>query len=39
MLFNIFSLQIDELIEFWDQEHEFTAKEQAWAVNSYQWGF
>ena len=39
MLFNIFSLQIDELIEFWDQEHDFTAKEQAWAVNSIKWGF
>ena len=38
MLFNIFSLQIDELIEFWDQEHEFTAKDQAWAVNTISWG-
>ena len=39
MLINIFNLQIDELIEFWGQEHEFTAKEQAWAVNSILWGF
>ena len=39
MLFIIFSLQFDDLIKFWDQEHEFTAKEKAWAVNYSKWGF